>query len=684
MTTSEATRKRVVELRDLLNEHNRLYYQLDAPVLPDAEYDRLLRELQELETQFPALMDASSPTQRVGAEPLPYFSEVVHEVPMLSLDNAFEDEEMRAFDRRLHDRLKDDAPIEYVVEPKLDGLAISLMYESGRLVRAATRGDGQRGEDVTQNVRTIRNIPLALHGKAIPQRLEVRGEVFMPTEGFRKMNQRAEAQGEKTFVNPRNAAAGSLRQLDPRLTAQRPLSFYCYGVGLLEGGGLPGRHSSRLRQLAAWQLPVNDQTKVVVGIDAAIQAYEDMHQRRQQLPYEIDGVVFKVDQIELQSVLGFVSRAPRWAIARKFPAQEEMTVVEAIDVQVGRTGALTPVARLKPVFVGGVTVTNATLHNLDEVRRKDVRVGDTVVIRRAGDVIPEVVRVIPEKRPIHTQAFAMPSHCPVCGAVAERVEGEAVIRCSGGLFCKAQMKESIRHFASRKAMDIDGLGEKLVEQMVERGLIQTPADLYRLQVEQLVDLDKMGQKSAENLIEALQKSKSTTLARFIYALGIREVGEVTAENLAHHFSGLDALARAEPETLEQIPDIGPVVAQHIHVFFEQPHNMEVVQSLRSSGIAWPETFSSQDEPLPLKGQTCVITGTLSTVTRDQAKEQLKQLGAKVSGSVSKKTNFLIAGAEAGSKLTKAKALGVPVLNEAAFEQLLLQPESLQALMKVSD
>lgn len=679
MTIPVAVRERAALLRDQLSQHNRLYYQLDAPVLPDAEYDRLMRELQDLEAQYPQLLDPFSPTQRVGAEPLPYFSEVTHEVPMLSLDNAFDDEEMRAFDQRLHDRLKDDSPIEYVVEPKLDGLAVSLLYVQGQLIQAATRGDGQRGEDVTQNVRTIRNIPLELNGDGVPERVEIRGEVFMPLDGFRRMNERAAEQGEKTFVNPRNAAAGSLRQLDSRVTAKRPLSFYSYGVGMLAGGELPNRHIDRLRQLAAWQLPVNDQICCVQGMDDAIDAYRRIQTIRTELPYEIDGVVYKVNDVVLQEKLGFVSRAPRWAIARKFPAQEQMTEVLAIDVQVGRTGALTPVARLQPVFVGGVTVTNATLHNADEVQRKDIRVGDHVVIRRAGDVIPEVVRVIEEMRPAGTQVFQMPTHCPVCGADADRIEGEAVIRCSGGLFCKAQLTESIRHFASRKAMDIDGLGDKLVAQLVEQELIRTPADLYRLQPTQLESLEKMGEKSAENLIRALEKSKSTTFARFIYALGIREVGEVTAENLSQHFNDAAALAAASEDALLKIPDIGPVVAQHIRLFFEQAHNIEVIQSLRSAGVDWPQQIKQIGRDQPLQGKTCVITGTLEGMTRDEAKQRLKQLGAKVSGSVSKKTDFLVAGVEAGSKLTKAQSLGVPVLDNRAFAVLLDQPDRLNEL-----
>lgn len=660
--------KRMEELRTQLHHHNYLYYVLDTPEIADAEYDRLLRELQALEAQYPEAITPDSPTQRVGAEPLKAFGTVRHELPMLSLDNAFSDEELADFDRRVRERLEAEQ-VEYAAEPKLDGLAVSLLYEKGVLVRGATRGDGSTGEDITANVRTIASVPLRLQGKP-PRRLEVRGEVFISHLGFRRLNEEAQAKGQKPFVNPRNAAAGSLRQLDPRITAERPLEIYCYGMGVLEGAAAPQRHSATLAQLRDWGLRVYPGVATVTGLDGCLDYYRTMEQRRAELPFDIDGVVFKVDRLDQQRELGFVSRAPRWAIARKFPAQEEMTRVLGIDVQVGRTGAITPVARLEPVFVGGVTVTNATLHNEDEVRRKDVRVGDTVLVRRAGDVIPEVVQVVTSKRPKGARRFVMPKSCPVCGSEIEKAEGEAVARCSGGLYCAAQRKEAIKHFASRRAMDIEGLGDKLVEQLVEQGLVEDVADLYALTAEQLAGLERMGEKSAANLVAALEKSKDTRLERFLFALGIREVGEATARILAREFGDLEALMQVDEARLERIRDVGPVVAQHIAAFFRQSHNREVIDKLCAAGIHWPAVEVAAPEEQILAGKTFVLTGTLVGMTRDQAKERLQALGAKVSGSVSKKTDYVVAGAEAGSKLAKAEELGVTVLDEAQLLALL--------------
>jgi DNA ligase (NAD+) len=659
--------KRAEQLREKIRFHNYRYYVLDDPQIPDAEYDRMLRELQMLEAEHPELVTPDSPTQRVGAQPLDAFGEVRHEVPMLSLDNAFDDDELADFDRRVRERLEVDC-VEYTAEPKLDGLAVSLLYEHGVLKRGATRGDGSRGEDISQNVRTIKSVPLRLIGKGFPRRLEVRGEIIISHAGFRELNEYQQAQGEKLFANPRNAAAGSLRQLDPRITAQRPLEIYCYGVGLVEGGKLPDRHSGRLDCMRDWGLRVFADIQRVSGLEGCMAYYSDMAAKRDSLPFDIDGVVFKVDRIKEQEQLGFVARAPRWAIARKFPAQEELTRVLAIDVQVGRTGAITPVARLEPVFVGGVTVTNATLHNEDEVRRKDVHVGDTVIVRRAGDVIPEVVSVIKERRPADAKLFVMPKKCPVCGSDIERIDGEAVARCIGGLYCEAQRKEAIKHFASRRAMDIEGLGEKLVEQLVDQKLIDDVAGLYSLDVEAVAGLERMGEKSAHNLIKALEKSKATTLDRFLYALGIREVGDATARSLAQAFGSLDALMQTDEEQLEAVRDIGPVVARHIVHFFQQSHNRKVIDKLLAAGIHWPTIRVARHQPLD--GHTYVLTGTLSSMTRDEAKQQLQALGAKVSGSVSKKSTAVIAGEKAGSKLAKADALGVQVLNEKDLQRLL--------------
>ncbi|HFD79290.1 MAG TPA: NAD-dependent DNA ligase LigA [Gammaproteobacteria bacterium] len=659
--------QRAEKLREQIRYHNYRYYVLDDPEIPDAEYDRLMRELQELERAHPELVTPDSPTQRVGAAPQEGFRQVRHEVPMLSLENAFDDEELADFDRRVRERLGVEE-IEYAAEPKLDGLAVSLLYEDGRLVQGATRGDGTIGEDITANVRTIHSVPLKLLKRDWPARLEVRGEVIISHEGFRRLNEEAEAQGHKAFANPRNAAAGSLRQLDPRVTAQRPLEIYCYGVGLVEGGSLPERHSAIMKRLRSWGLRVYRGIDVVKGLEGCIAYYRRMEHQRESLPFDIDGVVFKVDRLDYQRQLGFVARAPRWAIARKFPAQEELTRVLAIDVQVGRTGAVTPVARLEPVFVGGVTVTSATLHNEDEVHRKDVRVGDTVIVRRAGDVIPEIVSVIKERRPKGARPFVMPKKCPVCGSDIERIEGEAVARCTGGLYCPAQRKEAIKHFASRRAMDIDGLGDKLVEQLVDKGLIKDVAGLYELDVETLAGLERMGEKSARNLVAAIEKSKSTTLERFLYALGIREVGEATARVLAQEFGSLDALMEADEERLENIRDIGPVVARHIVHFFRQKHNREVIQRLLDAGIHWPRVRRRKWQPLA--GKTYVLTGMLAGMTRDEARQKLEQRGARVSGSVSKKTTAVIAGEKAGSKLAKAEQLGVPVLSEDELMKLL--------------
>jgi len=670
MTVPATAKRRAAELREQINLHNYRYYVLDDPQVPDSEYDRLLRELQALEAEYPELVTPQSPTQRVGAQPLAGFTEVTHRVPMLSLDNAFSEEEMIAFDRRVRERLGDhpDA-IVYSAEPKLDGLAISLRYESGRLVQAATRGDGSQGEDVTQNVRTITSVPLQLIGSGWPEVLEVRGEIYLPLEGFERLNREAAAAGEKGFANPRNAAAGSLRQLDSRITARRPLAMYCYGFGEIEGGPLAATQSESIRRLADWGLRISPEMRTVKGVEGCLAYYRQIGERRHSLGYEIDGVVFKVDRLDLQERLGFVSRAPRWAIAQKFPAQEEMTRLLNIDIQVGRTGALTPVARLEPVSVAGVTVTNATLHNEDEIRRKDIRIGDTVIVRRAGDVIPQVVRSIPEMRPADARRFEMPTHCPECGAEAIRDADGAVLRCSGGLFCPAQRRQAIRHFASRRAMDIEGLGDKLVDQLVSRELVKTPADIFYLKFEELEVLERMGSKSAQNLLDAIDKCRHTTLARFLFALGIREVGETTARSLARHFGDLKPLMQAEEEALQAVEDVGPVVAAHVVTFFRQAHNLEVIERLLKAGIEWePETTSSAGAQ-PLAGKTCVITGTLSQ-PRDQIKQRLEALGAKVTGSVSRKTDYLIAGEEAGSKLTKAQSLGVEVLDEAALERLL--------------
>lgn len=679
MSIPAPIRERADALRELLHHHAHRYYVLDAPEIPDAEYDRLFRELQELEEQHPELRSPDSPTQRVGGKPLEGFAKVRHKVPMLSIrtETDIEASGARNFDARVRRELglKDDAePIEYVAELKFDGLAINLRYEQGVLVQAATRGDGEIGEDVTQNIRTIGQIPL--HLKKAPPVLEVRGEVYMRRDDFERLNEQQRekiakgAKNEKTFVNPRNAAAGAVRQLDPAIARQRPLSFFAYGWGEIEGGPDFQTHHEVLQALKAWGLPVSDQVTVARGAGDLVAYHQRVGRERDALPFDIDGVVYKVNSLALQKQLGFVTREPRWAVAHKFPAQEQLTQVEAIDVYVGRTGKLTPVARLQPVFVGGVTVTNATLHNEDEARRKDVRVGDTVIVRRAGDVIPEVVAVVPDRRQPGAQQFTMPATCPVCGAAAVREEGEADYRCTGGLFCSAQRKHAILHFAQRRALDIEGLGEKLVDQMVDAGVIRTLPDLYRLGLANLVALERMGEKSAQNVLAALEHSKRTTLPRFLYGLGIRHVGESTARDLAKHFGKLDAILDATPEQLLEVPDVGPIVAESVHAFFQQPHNREVIEQLRACGVHWEESEPAAQAPKPLAGKTVVLTGTLPTLSRDEAKELLEAAGAKVAGSVSKKTDYVVAGAEAGSKLEKAQELGVTVLDEDGLRALL--------------
>jgi DNA ligase (NAD+) len=660
---------RAGELRDIITEHNYQYYVLDDPRVPDAEYDRLFRELQDLEAQHPDIVTPDTPTRRVGASVETTFEEVVHRIPMLSLDNAFSDDELRDFDRRVKDRLKTDDDIEYVCEPKLDGLAVSLHYESGVLTRAATRGDGYAGEDITANIRTIPSVPLRLRGDSVPELVEVRGEVYMPREGFETLNRRLADKGEKTFVNPRNAAAGSLRQKKPTVTARRPLELCAYSVALEDESRLPATHWEGLQQVSAWGFRINPEMRRATGAEDCLQAYNELMDKRASLPYEIDGIVFKVNSLVLQRQLGFVSRAPRWAIAQKFPAQEELTVIEDVEFQVGRTGAITPVARLKPVFVGGVTVSNATLHNMDEIRRLDARIGDTVFVRRAGDVIPQVVKVVAERRPDSTREVQLPDVCPVCQSDIVQIEGEVVARCSGGLFCPAQRKEAIRHYASRKALDIEGLGDKWIDILVDRELVNTVADLYLLKKADLTGLERMGEKSAGNLIDAIDRSRNPVLWKFLYALGIREVGEATAKGLASHFGTLEAIGQADEDALQSVPDVGPIVAGHIRSFFDQTHNQETIQALKDAGVQWQTEEISASEK-PLKGETWVLTGSLSGMTRDDAKAKLESLGAKVAGSVSGKTSCVVAGAAAGSKLTKAENLGVPVMDESAFAEFL--------------
>ncbi len=667
MITPNKIQQEATQLRDSINEHNYCYYVLDDPRIPDSEYDRLMQALQALEAEYPDLVMPDSPTQRVGAAPLSAFAEVDHTIPMLSLSNAFEHKEVHDFDQRVRERLGEEN-IEYVAEPKLDGLAVSLRYEKGLLVKAATRGDGRSGEEVTQNVKTIKAIPLRLRGEDFPHLLEVRGEVFMPKIGFEKLNLQQIAKGEKTFANPRNAAAGSLRQLDSRQTANRPLNFFSYSV--VDGEALPNSHYEILHRLQVWGFPISVDIELVHGIQGCLDYYQGMLARRDALPFDIDGVVYKVNRIDQQEKLGFISSAPRWAIAHKFPAQETLTQLLEIDVQVGRTGALTPVARLAPVNVGGVIVTNATLHNQDDINRKDVRVGDTVIVRRAGDVIPEIVRVLPEKRLDNTEPFVLPSKCPVCGSDVSRVKDEAVLRCTGGLFCPAQRKQALQHFASRRAMDIDGLGERLVVQLIDAGLVNNIADIYTLSHKQWALLKRMGDKSANNIIMALDKSKTTTLARFIYALGIREVGELTARILTQHFGSLEKLMQATVGELQKVPDIGPIVAEYIVAFFRQAHNLEIIQRLQDVGVHWSENEVPPANAQSLEGKIFVLTGTLANMTRNETKARLEALGAKVSSSVSRKTHYVVAGEKAGSKLNKAHALGIKVIDEAALMALL--------------
>jgi DNA ligase (NAD+) len=669
---AETLADQVRQLREQLSDWSYRYYVLDDPAVPDAEYDRVFRALQSLEQAHPELISPDSPTMRVGDRPLDGFAEVVHEVPMLSLDNAFSDEDLLAFDRRIRERLgQEDLLITYVAEPKLDGLAVSLLYRDGELVRAATRGDGATGEDITSNIRTLRSVPLRLRGTP-PPLLEVRGEVVMPHAGFEALNARQRQAGQKPFANPRNAAAGSLRQLDARITAQRPLEFYAYSIARVEGAALPDSHMAGLQQLRDLGLRVNALVQSCVGVEALLAFYHDVQTRRPTLGYDIDGVVYKVDDLGLQQKLGFVSRAPRWAIAHKFPAQEELTLLRDVEWQVGRTGALTPVARLEPVFVGGVTVSNATLHNADEIARLDLHIGDTVVVLRAGDVIPKVSAVLADRRPADARPIVLPERCPVCDSEVFRAEGEAAMRCTGGLICAAQQKEAVRHFASRRAMDIEGLGEKLVDALVDAGLVANVADIYHLTSEQIASLERMGEKSAANLVEAIDNSKQISLPRFLFALGIREVGEATALALANHFGSLEAIMTADEAAFLAVPDVGPVVASHLCHFFAEPHNQTVIAALRAAGVTPSESVPQKPEALPLHGQTWVLTGTLTQLTRDQAKAALQQLGAKVAGSVSAKTSVVIAGEAAGSKLDKAVALGVPVQDEAWLLALLAE------------
>src|SRR5690554_311917 len=670
MTKASAEiQQRVAELRATLEDHNYYYYVLDDPRIPDAEYDRLFRELQQLEQEHPELASDDSPTRRVGSTRDTSFAEVTHRLPMLSLDNAFSEDELRDLDRRIRDRLNTEDTVEYVCEPKLDGLAVSLHYENGLLTRAATRGDGYTGEDITANIRTIASVPLKLRGSGYPELVEVRGEVYMPKAGFEKLNRGLEEQGEKTFVNPRNAAAGSLRQKKSTVTARRPLEFCAYSMAVTDETVLPETHWDSLQLVRDWGFRINPEMRKAEGVEACLDAYNELMGKRDSLPYEIDGIVFKVNRLDFQQELGFVSRAPRWAIAHKFPAQEELTIIEDVEFQVGRTGAVTPVARLKSVFVGGVTVSNATLHNMDEIRWLDVHIGDTVFIRRAGDVIPKVVKVVLEKRPANARSVELPKQCPVCGSDVIQIEGEAIARCSGGLFCPAQRKEAIRHYASRKALDIEGLGDKWIDILVDQGMVETVADIYKLTAKDLMRLDRMGEKSAANLVEAIDKSREPVLWRFLYALGIREVGEATAKSLASHFGTLEAVAEADEEALIAVPDVGPIVAGHIRSFFEQPHNRETLDALCREGVQWQQEEATAGSK-PLHGQTWVLTGTLSELTRDEAREKLESLSAKVAGSVSKKTACVVAGEAAGSKLTKAEQLGVPVLDEPALLAML--------------
>ncbi len=686
MTITAEVKKRIEQLREQLNAYSHQYYVLDAPTIPDAEYDRLYRELETLEAEYPESISADSPTQKVGAPPLASFKQVSHERPMLSLDNAMNVDELIDFERKVKDRLKgtslavknEESELEFACEPKLDGLAVSILYEAGQLVQAATRGDGSTGENITLNVRTIKNVPLSLRGTDFPQRLEVRGEIYIPKAGFEKLNYDARANDDKVFANPRNAAAGSLRQLDSRITAKRPLEFCAYSIGVVsEEFTLPTKHDEILQRIKHWGLKINSDMAVVQGIQACVDYFAELGKKRDGLDYDIDGIVFKINDLDIQEQLGFVARAPRWAIAAKFPAQEEMTLLEDVDFQVGRTGALTPVARLKPVHVAGVIVSNATLHNMDEIARLGVKVGDTVVIRRAGDVIPQVVSVVLDRRGDEVSSIVMPLTCPVCDSSVEKIEGEAVARCSGGLYCAAQRKEAIKHFASRKALDVDGLGDKLVELLVDAGLIDSFDDLFHLKLEDVAGLERMAEKSAQNLLNSLEASKTTTLGRFLYALGIREVGVTTAQNLAEYFGFLERIQSADEATLLAVPDVGEIVAKHILSFFGETHNQSIIEQLQKAGLNWVESEPASAEEaaeLPLAGKVYVITGTLSEMGRDDAKQYLQALGGKVTGSVSAKTDCLVAGEKAGSKLTKAQGLGIDILDEAGFIELLQHHE----------
>ena len=663
---TQTVQQQIEQLRQQLRHHEYLYHVLDQPQIPDSEYDRLLNQLKQLESENPELITPDSPTQRVGAKPLAGFQQITHELPMLSLDNAFSDEDFYAFERRIQERLGSDQPLTFCCEPKLDGLAVSILYLNGVLTQAATRGDGTTGEDITNNIRTIRNIPLQLLTNHPPARLEVRGEVFMSHQAFEQLNQDALQHGQKTFANPRNAAAGSLRQLDPKITRQRQLSLNAYSIGISEGVELPTTHYERLQWLKSIGIPINAEIRLCHGSQEALQFYQDIGEKRNSLGYDIDGTVLKINEISLQQRLGFVAKAPRWAIAYKFPAQEQLTVLNDVEFQVGRTGAITPVAKLDPVLVAGVTVSNATLHNGDEIERLGVAIGDTVIIRRAGDVIPQITGILLERRPADAKPIIFPENCPVCGSTIVRIDGEAVARCTGGLFCDAQRKEALKHFVSRKAMDIDGVGDKLIEQLVDRELLHTPADLFRLDKITLMRLERMGEKSAQNALNSLEKSKKTTLARFIFALGIRDVGEATALNLSNYFKTLDAIRNADQEQLKEVQDIGEVVAMRVYLFWQEAHNVSVVEDLLAQGIHWDTIEQQEISDNPLKGKSVVLTGTLIKMSRDQAKAYLQQLGCKVSGSVSSKTDYLIAGEKAGSKLSKAQELGIQVLSEDEF------------------
>lgn len=668
MTDLLQVEKQITEYRKALEDFNYEYYVMDNPSVPDAEYDRIMQALIALEKKFPQFVSDDSPSQKVGGRALDKFEQVTHEVPMLSLDNGFEEADLMAFEKRVNDRLNRNERVEFSCEPKLDGLAVSILYENGVLVRAATRGDGQVGENITQNVKTIANVPIKLRGNDYPERLEVRGEVFMPKEGFIKLNEAQQKLGLKVFANPRNAAAGSLRQLDSRITAKRPLLFYAYSTGIATEGRFDNlvKHSDSLASLANWGLPLCKEVAIATGAQQCIDYFNKIGQMRNDLSYDIDGVVFKVNDMNLQRRLGFVAKAPRWAMAQKFPAQEEMTRLHDVEFQVGRTGAITPVARLEPVFVGGVTVSNATLHNQDEINRLQVKIGDTVVIRRAGDVIPQIVSVVTARRDGTEREIVFPSNCPVCESAVERVETEAVARCTGGLVCSAQRTQAIIHFASRKALDIDGLGDKLIEQLVNSNLVQNPADLFKLDLPKLIGLERMGEKSAVNLLRSLEKAKQTSLAKFLYSLGIREVGESTARNLALHFYTLDAIKQADLGALQEVQDVGKVVAEHLFNFMQESHNLEIIDSLIACGVTWPRIEKADESKQPLLGKTIVLTGTLSQMGRSEAKSKLQELGAKVSGSVSAKTDLLIAGEKAGSKLSKAQELGIETWDEAAM------------------